>query len=54
MTGEAQVLLILCLTIGSLVGYGRHLRFRRELALIEHGIDPRQPLGQSKSKAVVE
>jgi hypothetical protein len=44
MTGEAQVLLILSLAIGGVTAYGRYLRHLRDMAMIEQGMDPRQPI----------
>jgi hypothetical protein len=43
MTGEAQVLFILCVSIGGVVAYTRYLRHVRDMTMIEHGMDPRQP-----------
>lgn len=45
MTGEAQVLLILSAAIGGVTAYARYLRHLRDMAMIEHGMDPRLPVG---------
>jgi hypothetical protein len=47
MTEDVLIVMTLALVIGGIVAYGKYLRYRRDMAMIEQGMDPRQPVNGS-------